>query len=358
MTLKSPLHEEHLLLGAKLTEFGGWEMPLKYSGVIAEHRAVRETAGLFDVSHLGKLVVSGEGSVDFVDSLLPGKVQELAEWKAGYNLILNPGGGIIDDIFVYRLPDKLLVVPNASNTLKVLEVLEDAAPEGIVVEDARMKWAILALSGPEAKVIGASIRPETADLRLHSFAEFDIAGTPVLIARTGYTGEFTLEFFVPWKRAGEIWSSLIEAGEARGLVPTGLGARDTLRLEMGYPLHGHEIDTETNPVEAGLSWLIRWDKASFIGREAVLEVRDSGPQRKLVGLLAQGREIPREGYPILHQGTKVGELTSGNFSPTLSKGIAMGYVPTELTQEGTLLTVEVRGRELQMKVVAPPFVES
>ena len=333
-------------------------MPLKYSGVIAEHRAVREAAGLFDVSHLGKLVVSGEGSVDFLDAQLPGKVQELAVWKAGYNLVLNPSGGIVDDIFVYRLPDQLLLVPNASNTLKVLEVLKEAAPKGIVVEDARMKWAILALSGREAKVIGASVCPEAAELRLHSFGEFDIEGTPVLVARTGYTGEFTLEFFVPWERTAEIWKSLIEAGEGRGLLPTGLGARDTLRLEMGYPLHGHEIDEETNPVEAGLSWLIRWDKSSFTGREAVLEVRDSRPQRKLVGLLAEGREIPREGYPILHEGAKVGELTSGNFSPTLSKGIAMGYVPTELAHEGTLLTVEVRGRELRMKVTTPPFVES
>lgn len=358
MTVRSPLHDEHVRLGAKMTEFGGWEMPLQYRSVVAEHRAVRGAAGVFDVSHLGKLMVSGVGHVEFLDSILPGRVSELAVGRAAYNLVLNERAGIVDDIFVYRLQDRFLVVPNASNTSDVLGILRGMAPPGVEVKDDRETWAILALSGPGAKEIGSQISPESSDLKLHAFTQSEIHRERGLVARTGYTGEFTFEFFVPWTLAKPFWSEMLAAGERRGLIPTGLGARDTLRLEMGYPLHGHEITEDTNPVEAGLSWVIRWEKPSFLGRDALLRVRDEKPLRVLVGLVARGREIPRGGYSILHNGDKVGELTSGNFSPTLRRGIAMGYVAAEFAQVGTSLVVDVRGRELQMDVTKPPFIES
>lgn len=358
MTLRSPLHADHIRLGAKITSFGGWEMPLQYRSVIAEHRAVREAAGLFDVSHLGKLTVSGSGHVEFLDSILPGRVADLAVGKAAYNFVLNEDGGIVDDIFVYRLPERILLVPNASNTERVFEILREMTPPGVEITDDRGTWAILALSGPHVKEIGAGLVPGSDSLKLHSFIEVDLESEKGLVARTGYTGEFTFEFFVAWDRAAEFWSRVLAAGQEKGLVPTGLGARDTLRLEMGYPLHGNDITEKTNPVQAGLSWVVRWDKPSFVGRDALLRIRSSEPELKLVGLVAQGREIPRGGYAVRHQGEKVGELTSGNFSPTLGKGIAMGYVANAFAEMGTSLTVEVRGRELEMLVTKPPFIES
>lgn len=358
MALRSALYEEHRRLGAKLTEFGGWDMPLTFRGVIAEHLAVRERVGLFDVSHLGKVIVEGEGAVETLDTLLPGKVASLDEWTAGYNLVLNEDAGIVDDIFVYRRPEGFVVVPNAANSEAVLEVLRSGRRGGAEVIDARERWAILALSGPKARELVAGILPQASGLGLHSCADLDLNGVPVQVARTGYTGEFTLEFFVPSQRAPAIWRLLLEAGEPQGILPAGLGARDTLRLEMGYPLHGHEISPETNPLEAALGWLIQWDKPAFRGKERLEQIRTAGTARRLVGLVAHGREIPRAGYPIVHEGRQVGDVTSGNFSPVLGKGIALGYVPPGLAAAGTMLSVDVRGRALPMEVTKPPFVGS
>lgn len=351
MTLRSPLHQEHERLGAKLVDFAGWMMPLHYTGVVTEHLATRNEAALFDVSHLGKLILPAE-TVESLDQLLPGKVVGLGEWQAGYNLVLNERGGIVDDIFVYRRPDSILLVPNAANVSAVKShLLEDG---GLATEDARERWAILALQGPQSHEIGERLAPDLSQLKLHEFTDTKIGGAQVQAARTGYTGEFGFEFFVEWDEAPNFWNLLIEAGAK----PAGLGARDTLRLEMGYPLHGHEITEETNPIEASLSWVVDWNKPKFQAREILQAIRDKGPERKLVGLLAHGKGIPRAGYAVLHDGEPVGEVTSGNFSPVLRKGIALAYVPAELAQPGTMLAVEVRGRRAEVEVRKPPFVKS
>lgn len=358
MTRTSPLDAEHRSLDAKMVEFGGWEMPLSYAGrgIIAEHMAVRERVGLFDVSHLGKVKVGGDGAQKFLDRILPGRIP--AAWRASYNLVLNDGGGIVDDIFVYRRPEFFVLVPNAANTEAVLEILDTEAGESVAVEDSQLIWGILALQGPGAKDLAEKLAPHLLDIRLHTFADTRLDGIDFQAARTGYTGEYGFEFFVEWDAAPLLWNLLLEAGEPFGISPAGLGARDTLRLEMGYPLHGHEIDEEVNPFEASLGWVIDPGKAHFKGREALEKARKAGLSRKLVGLIAKGREIPRAGYLVLHEGKAVGKVTSGNFSPVLRQGIAMAYVPPDLAAPGTMLFVDVRGREAEFEVVKPPFVKS
>lgn len=274
MILESPLNDEHIALGARLTEFGGWNMPLQYLSVLAEHRAVRESAGLFDVSHLGKISIRGQGALEALDGVLPGKVAALDEWQAGYNLVLNQQAGVIDDVFVYRIPGEILVVPNASNTQAVFTFLQDNLPDGLTIVDERERFAIIAFSGPRVRGVIEPLIPALGGLRLHRFVEAEFEGLPALVARTGYTGEFTYEFFVSWPDSFRVWRTLLEMGRSVGGVAAGLGARDTLRLEMGYPLHGHEIDEQTNPIEAGMDWLIDWDK-EFIGKPALERDRKS-----------------------------------------------------------------------------------
>lgn len=355
MIRESPLNDEHISLGARLTEFGGWNMPLQYSSVLAEHRAVRESSGLFDVSHLGKISVKGPDAVQALDAVLPGNVAALGEGQAAYNLVLNEDAGIIDDIFVYRLADEMLVVPNASNTQAVLGFLENNLSGDLAIKDARDRFAIIALSGPKVRELIEPLVPALANLKLHRFVQTSFDDVPSLVARTGYTGEFTYEFFVSWQDSVPVWRRLLELTTSIGGMAAGLGSRDTLRLEMGYPLHGHEIDEKTDPLQAGLDWLIDWDK-DFVGRLALESLRAQGRQRALVGLVAKGREIPRAGYPLFREGQKVGELVSGNISPVLGRGIAMGYVPPELTEPGTMLTVDVRGKALDVEVTKPPFI--
>lgn len=345
------MHSEHVRLGAKITPFGGWEMPLQYGGVLAEHRCVRSEAGLFDVSHLGKITVDGPAAAEFLDRMLPGKVASLGEWRAAYNLVLNEGGGIVDDIFVYRRPEGFILVPNAGNTVAVLEILTSAAGPGVRVVDSRMEWAIIALSGPKARSMLSPDMADVTSLKLHRLTKGTFRGIPSLVARTGYTGEVTFEFLVAWDKAVDLWLALLDAGAS----PAGLGARDTLRLEMGYPLHGHEISEETNPIEAGLDWVIDWSK-QFFARDVLEKIRDEGVSRRLVGVVGAGREIPRADQTILAAGERVGELTSGNFSPVLGKGIGMGYVPPEFATPGTMLVVDVRGKMLDVEVTQPPFI--
>ena len=357
MSLHSPLDQVHRALGGRLVDFAGWDMPLQYSGVVAEHTAVRERAGLFDVSHLGKLVVAGPGAEEVLEQVVTNGVGSIPEWRARYNLVLTPEGGIIDDLFVYRRPDSWLIVPNAANTPVVLAALEAEAPPGVDVFDARERWAILALQGPASRPIADALIPGANDLRLHAFGDFSIDGAEVQVARTGYTGEYGFELFVPSADAPRIWGLVLEAGAPYGILPVGLGSRDTLRLEMGYPLHGHEISVDTNPIEAGMEWTVDWSKPDFTGKSAIEKIREAGTPRTLVGLAALGQGIPRAGQPVLSAGgTPVGTLTSGNFSPTLGKGIALGYVDRASAEPGTVLEVDVRGRPLPVEVTKPPFV--
>lgn len=327
-------------------------MPIQYKGVVSEHLAVRQHAGVFDVSHLGKLVIEGDKALGSLDTLFPGKVAALKEWQAGYNLALNESCGIVDDIFIYRRPEYVLLVPNAANVGAVRGLIEQHDPK-LRVEDAAERWAVLALQGPEVRGLADRLNPKLNGLRLHRFGDFDVSGVTLQAARTGYTGEYGFELFVESSKAPEVWSRLIDAG----VTAAGLGARDTLRLEMGYPLHGNDIGPETNPVEASMEWVVDWNKA-FTTKALLEEVRERGPQRKLVGLMAKGREIPRHGHAVERDGTRVGEVTSGNFSPVLKTGIALAYVNPDASQAGTMLSVDVRGRRLEVEVVQPPFIKS
>jgi aminomethyltransferase len=359
VSLRSPLHERHRALGGRLVDFAGWDMPLQFSGVVAEHTAVRERVGLFDVSHLGKLLVEGAGAIGALEWAVTNGVGSMPEWRARYNLVLTEADGIVDDLFVYRRPDAWLVVPNAANVPAVLEAIRSAAGPDASVTDARQRWAILALQGPASRQVADSLLPGATDLPLHGFGDFDlklgVRSARVQVARTGYTGEYGFELFVPSEDAPATWELLLDAGEPYGILPVGLGARDTLRLEMGYPLHGHEISVDTNPIEAGLGWTIDWKK-DFRGRAAVEAVRQAGPSRTLAGLAADGPGIPRAGQAVLRDGEQVGTVTSGNFSPTLGKGIALAYVALGAGEPGMRLEIDVRGKRLPVTVTKPPFV--
>lgn len=347
----TPLLDVHRALGAKLTNFGGWDMPLQYSGIIAEHNAVRSQCGIFDVSHLGKLVLDGPAAEGALQEALTCDVPGLAPGAASYALVLEDDGGCVDDVFLYRLGhERWLLVPNASNVDAVAEMVRRSGGDP---EDAWDRWAILALQGPESfavleKAFGHS---PASDLNLHRWCSFDAAGEGSLIARTGYTGERGFELYVASDEAVSVFQALLDAGA----TPTGLGARDTLRLEMGYALYGHEIDRDTNPLEAGLGWAISWG-SGFRGEAVLREIKDSGPRRKLFGIQAVSKGVPRQGYPVQKDGTHVGTVASGNFSPSLGTGIALAFAPAkDVPKVGDRVQIEARGRLLDGDIVKPPF---
>ncbi len=366
--LTSPLHDRHLAAGAKLADFGGWSMPIEYAGggVIAEHTAVREGVGLFDVSHLGTGTVRGPGAAAFVDSCLSNDLSRIGPGQAQYTLCCRPdgeehAGGVVDDLIVYlHGPDDVLLVPNAANAAEVLARLADAAPAGVTVTDRHTEIAVLALQGPRsAEVLAAVGLPGALDYM--AFADTPgHDGAEVTVCRTGYTGEHGYELLVAAERAGALWDALLAAGEPEQIRPCGLGSRDTLRTEMGYPLHGHELSVEISPVQARSGWAVGWRKEAFWGREALTAEKAAGPARQLWGLRAPGRGIPRPGMAVVDaEGTRVGEVTSGTFSPTLRTGIALALLDTATPPSvGQELAVDVRGRAQPVEVVKPPFVES
>lgn len=353
----SALHDRHVALGAKLAEFGGWEMPLEYVGVVKEHTAVREAVGVFDVSHLGKVVVHGPGAADFVNSCLTNDLRRIEPGKAQYTLCCDPdSGGIVDDLIAYLHSDeRVLLVPNAANTAEVVRMLSAEVPDGVVIEDQHETLSILAVQGPQSdEVLEAIGFPVGHDYM--SFAEADFDGTPVVVCRTGYTGERGYELVVPNEVVGALWDALMSAGERFGITPCGLGARDTLRTEMGYPLHGQDITRQVTPNEARLGWAVGWKKEAFWGRAALVAERETGPKRVLRGLVANGRAIPRPGMRVLLVAdVPVGEVTSGTFSPTLKKGVGLALIASQVT-EGAEVSVDVRGRREIFTVTKPPFV--
>ncbi len=340
-----------------MAEFAGWEMPLWYGGAVEEHRAVRETAGLFDVSHMGRFELTGPGAtptLSFLITINPGAIPVGA---ARYALVCHEKGGILDDVFVYRLGENAyLVVVNASNREKLARWFEDHIGRDTEFTDRTVDTALLALQGPRSlEILQAAGEPAGERLRLREFAPGRVAGVPVTVARTGYTGERGVEIVVPASDAVKVWDALGEAGRDRGLRPAGLAARDTLRLEMGYALYGHEIDESTTPLEAGLEWAVTFEKPDFMGREALLEQKKRGLKRTLVGLVTESG-VPRQGYKVLDAGgSAVGAVTSGNLSPMLGKGIAMAYVPPQHSAVGTRLAIEIRGKAVPVEVVPRPF---
>ncbi len=372
---KTPLHDEHVALGATLTGFGGWLMPLRYTSDLAEHRAVRQAAGLFDLSHMGEIHLVGPQAATALDHAIVGNATAIGVGRARYSMLCAEDGSVLDDLIVYRLADEhFLVVANAGNTpLVARELTERAAPFDVVVDDRSDATALVAVQGPWAEEIVASLT-DPADveavrgMRYYASAAATVAGVEALVARTGYTGEDGFELFVPAERAPELWKAALAAGEGHGLVPAGLSARDSLRLEAGMPLYGHELDTTTTPYEAGLGRVVKLDKVSddgtpieFVGRAALKARSESQPARVLVGLKGEGRRPARAGYDVVFRrpdgsaGVEVGTVTSGVPSPTLGYPIAMAYVTPEVSAEGTQLAVDVRGRAEPFVVVPLPF---
>ena len=353
------LIEIHRALGARRIEFGGWLMPVQYAGILEEHKAVRERAGLFDLSHMGELFVEGDDAGDALAAALVSDPRTLAVGRAQYSMICAPDGGVIDDLIVYRLgPERFLVVANASNAPVVSEELAlRLSGWRAVLDDRSLVTSLVAIQGPRAAAILAPLTDIDLDaLRYYAIAEGQVAGIQALVARTGYTGEDGFEVFVDWDRAPEIWNALAEAGKAADVIACGLGARDTLRLEAGMPLYGNELDRQTNPFEAGLGRVVKLEKpGTFVGREALARVARDGPLKRLVGLSITGRGIARHGYPVLAGDRRTGVVTSGTHSPTLGRPIAMAYVAPGDAEPGTILAVEVREQPVSAEVVPLPF---
>jgi aminomethyltransferase len=356
---QSPLHDRHEALGAKMAEFGGWQMPLEYVGVIKEHNAVRDAVGVFDVSHLGKVVVRGAGAADLVNDTLSNDLRKIGPGKAQYTLCCDAEtGGIVDDMIVYLHTDeRVLLVPNASNTTEVVRRLRAEADsrEGVAVDDHHDSHAVLAVQGRHSDAVLRGVGLPVGH-EFMSFTEADLGDAPVIVCRSGYTGERGYELVVPNEVAGELWDALLVAGEPHGLTPCGLGARDTLRTEMGYPLHGQDLTLDVTPNQARLRWAVGWQKEAFWGRDVLLAEKEAGAPRLLRGLVAAGRGIPRPGMEVsTPEGGSVGTVTSGTFSPTLKKGVGLALLSREVT-DGDEVTVDVRGRQEVFTVTKPPFV--
>lgn len=355
--LRTPLHDRHVAAGGRLVEFAGWQMPVQYRGVIEEHRAVRSAAGLFDVSHMGEIRVAGPGAEAFVQRLTPNDVSKLTPGRVHYSALLAEDGTYHDDILVYRLAaDEILLVVNAANAAKDFAWVASQPHDGLAVEDVSAQWALLALQGPKALEILAPLTDAALDaIRYYQFARGEVAGVPAIVSRTGYTGEDGFELYVPPDAAGDLWDALLATGEPLGLMPAGLGARDTLRLEAGMALYGHEIDRTTTPWDAGLDWTIKLDKGDFIGRDALVAARERGPARRLIGFDVEGRGIARDGYEVRVAGAVAGKVTSGTFSPTFERALGMAYVVAEHAQPGREIEIDVRGRAVAARLRALPF---
>ncbi|MFI5484645.1 glycine cleavage system aminomethyltransferase GcvT [Micromonospora echinaurantiaca] len=357
---RSPLHERHTALGAKFAPFGGWEMPLEYAGggVLKEHTAVRTAVGVFDVSHLGKARVTGPGAAEFVNACLSNDLGRIGPGRAQYTLCCDDAtGGVVDDIIAYlHGDDHVFLIPNAANTAEVVRRLRAAAPASVTVTDEHEAYAVLAVQGPRsADLLGALGLPTGHEYMSFSTATLD--GVPLTVCRTGYTGELGYELVVPAEHAVAVWDALFAAGATYELRACGLAARDTLRTEMGYPLHGQDLSLEISPVQARSGWAVGWDKPAFWGRDALRAEKAAGPRRTLRGLEAVDRAIPRPGMTVHVGDTSVGAITSGTFSPTRKQGIALALLDTAANlADGDLVEVDIRGRRAQMRVTRPPFV--
>jgi aminomethyltransferase len=352
----SPLDEKHKALGAKMADFGGWEMPIEYpgGGVLAEHDAVRNRVGIFDVSHLGKISIKGSGAKDYINSILTNDLDLIKDGEAQYNLLCNENGGVIDDIIAYRYSvDDIFLVPNAANCEKVFNVLTKSAPAGLKIINQHQDYGVIAIQGPRSKQVLESLGVKL-DIEYMSFTHGNIVGCDVIVCRTGYSGEHGYEVLPKWSEAGKVWDAIVsKLGD--GLV-CGLGARDTLRTEMGYPLHGQEFSESITGTSAGAKWAVAFHKPHFHGEDALRAENEAGAPRRLRGLKLLDRGIPRGHMPVLLDGKVVGETTSGTFSPTLKVGIALGLIDKDL-KIGDKVSIDVRGRQLAAEIVKIPMVE-
>jgi aminomethyltransferase len=357
---RTSLYDSHVRLGARIVPFAGWEMPVQYTGIVEEHTAVRTAAGLFDVSHMGELEMRGEYAGQVVDYLIVSDASKLVDGQAVYTSACNEKGTILDDLIVYRCSqDRYLIVCNASNVDKIAGVFSKAAEHHCTFEDRSARTALIALQGPKAFDVLALAGSDAAKLReLGSFHFRDavVCNVRCTVARTGYTGEDGVEIFCPWDEAPAVWNQLLELGQALGIKPAGLGARDTLRLEARLSLYGNDIDETTNPLEAGLGWTVKMDKADFVGKAALAAVKAAPMPRRLVGFEVTGRGIARHGYPLRDlAGREVGLCTSGSPGPTVGKNIGLGYLPTAMSSVGTRFLVDCRGKNVEAVVVKTPF---
>jgi aminomethyltransferase len=356
----SPLHDKHVAREAKLADFGGWLMPIEYpgAGVLAEHAAVRESVGIFDVSHLGKASVTGEGALEFLNASFTNDLERITDGMAQYTMLCTPEGGVIDDLIVYRnSAQDLFLVPNASNTAAVVDVLQKSAPAGIEITNLHEEYAVIAVQGPLSSQVLTALGIKS-EIDYMSFSHVSIGGKELILCRTGYTGEFGYELLPQWNDAPAVWDALVEIITPLGGQVCGLGARDTLRTEMGYPLHGHELSLEISPVEAGAPWAVGWKKESFIGSAVLREQKLAGPSRILHALSSLDRGIPRAHMSVKNAaGENIGEVTSGTFSPTLKKGIALALLDPSVSI-GDQVVIDVRGRQSLAQVVKAPFVPS
>ncbi len=364
MLKKTALNDEHRKMGGRMVDFGGWDLPVQYSGLAAEHAAVRNACGLFDVSHMGEVLIEGPGSLDFVNYLTTNDASLLAVEQAQYSALCHSSGGIVDDLVVYRLGvEKFFLVVNASNTDKDFEHIQSALSDysGFKpsVKNLSSQYSQIAIQGPLAESVLQNLtETKLSEIKTYWCKEGQVLSTPTLIARTGYTGEDGFEIYIPWGEAPRIWNALLEAGKDSGTIPCGLGARDTLRLEMKYALYGHELNDHTNPLEVGLGWVTKLNKpGNFIGKEKIAELKSTGPKKALVGLKSLGRGIPRQDYEVFStdQKTKIGHITSGTSSPSLKYPIGVAFIDKTFETIGTKLWVKVREDFHEFEVVKTPF---
>lgn len=353
--LKTPLTEWHRAHGAQLVDFAGWEMPVSYSGIVDEHMAVRERAGLFDVSHMGRLFVRGPGAEAYLQSLITNDLAKLVPGRGLYTVACNEAGGCRDDLIIYKLEGEWMVIMNAGNRSKIVAHFTARLPaSGVSLANRSDELAMIAFQGARAPAVMERLAPGALALKRFGIAPFDLFGRSMLVARTGYTGEDGFELFPDSVSAVTVWEGLVATGKDLPVVSCGLGARDGLRLEVGYPLYGHEIDEETSPFEAGLGWTVKLDKGEFLGRAALVSLKASGPRKRLVAFTCAPPGVPRQGYPLTLAGKEVGTVTSGTYSPCLKTGIGTGWVPGS-SDPSSPLAVVVRGRACAASVVALPF---
>jgi len=356
--IKTPFYDYHVTAGAKMIEFAGFVMPVQYTGIVAEHHAVRSNVGLFDLSHMGEFEIRGSGATAFLQRITTNNCEKLQVGQIQYSCMTLPTGGIVDDLLVYRLPEGYLLIVNAANLSKDFEWLKSHLTEDIELIDISSKTGLLAIQGPNAQNLMSELTDyDLQEMPFYNWARSAVAGREVLFSRTGYTGEDGFEIYIPPKDASTIWESIVSKGEKHGLQLIGLGARDSLRLEMKMALYGNDIDDTTTPVEAGLSWIVDFDK-DFIGKDVIAQQKADKPDRRLVCMELTGKAFPRQGYEILDGEEVIGHVTSGTFSPSLNKPIAMGYVLRRKAKSGSTMQVVIRNKRFEATVVKPPFYKN